>query len=769
MKNKRIISLAMAVLMGASLLTSCAQKEPFDFDFAEEEKSMYTSVVEGSALTIYVDANANDSGDGSEVAPYKSIPEAQAKIREIKAGDGLPAGGITVLVKDGQYEPISFTEEDSGTAESTISYVSENKLGAVISGGLILTAEDFEPLSEDEKSRLVEESARNNVVKVDLKKKGVTKDEWGQIPASGVNDIESYDETIYTGSDSEVFIDGKRQVLARYPNNGDLLVTGIVSLGSYADYYGTNETAYEYTYGHRHDDYTWRNIRNPEGCTFNFSIEAQERISKWSSTEGVWMNGNPRLAWATIQFPFEYIDVENREAKLKYASIYGVGIGGKYYMFNIFDELDVEGEYFLDRENGILYVYKTEDFENAEIAVSLKDENIIDINKASYLTFKGFDVCYTKGNGVNAVNCESLNIDSCRIRNVRTSGAFISGYRCTLQNSEITSTGSTALSLNGGNITELIKSEHLIYNNYIHNFAELGAWIGGISAYSVVGATISHNEICDSDYPAMEFGAMTIVEYNDIYDVSRRVGADMGAVYNLHYYAGAVGAVFRYNYLHDIVGTGEGTFNVVGLYWDACTSFWSAYGNVFENINGHAVQCGGGRGYLLENNVFINCKKSTFYSANVYPITMYETRVDNDYWYDRVQPLIALLETTPELKELYPALANVDMRPLEQIEDPEDPNLFAYAVGEIRNNITYYTIQDEAGSVTSPVVWRIDEKTYAMNDGLGNITNNYVIRNDMSDFPGYNNGDFTMATNASAKELCPDFEPIPFDQIGRVN
>lgn len=44
MKNKRIITLAMAVLMGTSLLTSCAQKEPFDFDFVGEEKSMYTSV-----------------------------------------------------------------------------------------------------------------------------------------------------------------------------------------------------------------------------------------------------------------------------------------------------------------------------------------------------------------------------------------------------------------------------------------------------------------------------------------------------------------------------------------------------------------------------------------------------------------------------------------------------------------------------------------------------------------------------------------------------
>ncbi len=169
MKIKRIISLAMAVLMGTSLLTSCAQKEPFDFDFVEEEKAMYTSVVAGSALTIYVDANAKDGGDGSEAAPYRSIPEAQAKIREIKAGEGLPSGGVTVLVKDGEYkvtEPITFTEEDSGTEDCPITYVSENEFGAVITGGIILSAEDFEPLSAEEKRYLLKNTQKTELLRL---------------------------------------------------------------------------------------------------------------------------------------------------------------------------------------------------------------------------------------------------------------------------------------------------------------------------------------------------------------------------------------------------------------------------------------------------------------------------------------------------------------------------------------------------------------------------------------------------------------------------
>ena len=71
-------------------------------------------------MTIYVDVNAKEGGDGSESSPFKTIPEAQAKIRELKSGEGFPAGGITVFVKDGEYqitEGLVFTEADSGTEE----------------------------------------------------------------------------------------------------------------------------------------------------------------------------------------------------------------------------------------------------------------------------------------------------------------------------------------------------------------------------------------------------------------------------------------------------------------------------------------------------------------------------------------------------------------------------------------------------------------------------------------------------------------------------
>ena len=102
---KRFISGVLSSALAISLLASCSQQRTMEIPFVEEKTTTkYSSVVEGSALTIYVDAKAKDGGDGSESAPFKTIPEAQAKIREIKAGEGLPIGGITVLVKDGEYK-----------------------------------------------------------------------------------------------------------------------------------------------------------------------------------------------------------------------------------------------------------------------------------------------------------------------------------------------------------------------------------------------------------------------------------------------------------------------------------------------------------------------------------------------------------------------------------------------------------------------------------------------------------------------------------------
>ena len=61
--------------------------------------------------------------------------------------------------------------------------------------------------------------------------------------------------------------------------------------------------------------------------------------------------------------------------------------------------------------------------------------------------------------------------------------------------------------------------------------------------------------------------------------------------------------LIRYNYMHDIYGPGNGEALVV--YLDDCVSGITVYGNLIVNTQA-AVAIGGGRGCLVENNVFVD-------------------------------------------------------------------------------------------------------------------------------------------------------------------
>ncbi len=66
-----------------------------------------------------------NTGDGSAANPFPTLRHAREAIRGLKASAGLPNGGITVLVRGGEYglsESLAYTAEDSGTAEAPIVY-----------------------------------------------------------------------------------------------------------------------------------------------------------------------------------------------------------------------------------------------------------------------------------------------------------------------------------------------------------------------------------------------------------------------------------------------------------------------------------------------------------------------------------------------------------------------------------------------------------------------------------------------------------------------
>ena len=750
---KKIFAAALSSSLMVSMLASCSQPN-FEnlLSFNEESKvKEYSSVVEGAALTIYVDANAKDGGDGSESAPFKSIPEAQLKIREIKSTDGLPAGGIRVFVKDGEYkitEGLRFTSEDSGTAESPITYVSESEFGAVLTGGLILSADDFDPISADEKARLIDGTAKEKVVKVDLKKYGFTAEQIQQIDSQAF----------------EFCIDGKRASVARYPNNENVYTYIVHDIGD------THETYSDERFDVRGEAYEIPGFDysvNNRGGTFTVEADIVDRISQWSSYENIYVNGYFKWSWSNKTVKIANVDVENDYAiTLANAVSYGLSRSAPFYFFNVFDEIDMVNEFYLDTDSGYLYVYKGEDFDTSEIMISELNTTVVGLSEISHFTLRGFSVCATKGNGISASG-NNFMIDHCKVYNVYCGGISASGSDITIQNCEIANVGQYGITASGGDAATLTKGNILIYNNYVHDYAEIQrTYQPAISIYGC-GNTASHNDIFNGPHQGMNYsGPLQLIEYNEIGNVCYET-ADAGAIYagrNMTYY----GCVIRYNYIHDV---GNGKAISAGIYWDDGLSGQTAYGNIVARIFGCGIT-GSGRDFVVENNLIIDCHNAPLYFRHLPRTQVLCEREGETYWfthaYDLSDQIIANRETMdkeswdaafPNYKDIIPITRDYD-------GDLDDPNLSINPANvSMKNNISF-SYEILTGYDTGENRAHYWGEDYLM---FVDVSMNPIIRNDSSAIPGVHNDDFKVLEDSIVFELCPDFEQIPFEQIGRVD
>ena len=61
----------------------------------------------------------------------------------------------------------------------------------------------------------------------------------------------------------------------------------------------------------------------------------------------------------------------------RFVSRYGCRAGALYYLYNILEELDEPGEWYLDRDSGMLYLYPTGPLEEARIELTLSTQPLL--------------------------------------------------------------------------------------------------------------------------------------------------------------------------------------------------------------------------------------------------------------------------------------------------------------------------------------------------------------------------------------------------------
>lgn len=695
------------------------------------------------ASNFFVATNGSDDNNGSKEKPFLTIERARDAIRELKQSSGLPQGGITVYIREGQYrltQTLTFTQEDSGTKEAPIRYRAYQDERVVLNGGISLDGNRFTRVSSDVAARLPSADARNNVLQFDLKTIGIT--DYGTIYPSGHVPVNYYENA--EGPDApELFVNGSRMTLARYPNEGYTTVKRVIDPGDYVRMWADDKKS--------DPGYVPEEERHypPRGGVFEY---ADARVERWLSYDDVWVRGYFGEDWADALVAIKAVDKTAKTISTVHASTYSYKDGKRYYYLNVLDELDVPGEWYLDRKTGMLYLYpQTEAFDQAEVTLSLLEDTLIEAKGVSYLTFKGLTIEAGRADGM-IISGSYNTVDGCTVTQLAGGGVTANGVGNTVKNCEVSHVGAYGVSINGGDRKTLTPANNLVENCLIHDWGVLqrtyqcGIHINGVGNRAV------HNELYEAPHIAILYGGNdNEISYNVIHDVCQET-TDAAAIYSGRDWT-AQGNRINYNYLYHLTHDVQSNFGPFGIYFDDALSGQTAIGNVLVDVRDRGFHIGGGRDHVVENNIFVRVQYPISYDDRGRSLPSYFI-ASMDYETGTMwKNLKAVPYTSDVWSQKYPNLAKVLTDPNSDKDDPDWPGNPSYS--SVKNNVTV--------SCTTPV-GLISGSVYT----YSTVTDNKSYKTD----PGFvdaANGDYTLKEDAKVFTDLPDFKPIPFREIGRYS
>lgn len=717
--------------------------------------------VKAEHVEFYVSKSGNDANSGTKENPVASLNAARDLIRHYKTINSYPGEGFTVWVNGGVYDlSSSFVLNDNDSGEPGKPIVWRVVEGEEVSllGGKRIPSSHFKKVNNDSiKSRFRKEIAAE-IYEVNLKELGILN--YGK--------HQQYGHALSVcPAPLELFFNNEAMTLARYPNKGSIAIGKVIDGGSVP----------------RYGDYTQR------GAIFEYT---DDRHEIWAKNKDIWFQGTFGNGYADDKILVDYINPQKKQVKFSSPHMYGVESGRDFHHYvalNILDEIDMPGEWYVDRETGMLYFYPPTDIKDATLTVSILEDPIVCLEGASHIVFRDFTVEVGRGIGIYLERGKNNLVAGCTVRNIGTSGIFMgqgakqtvpyithdhyegvpvsrrignlqghiysnttwdrkSGKNHKIQSCDVYNTGTGGIYLSGGNKRELIRGNNIVENCKVHDYNRRNKFLWSGINIDGVGNKISHCEIYNSDFQAIyAHGNEHVYEYNNIHHVTQH--SDDVSIWYLGRDPSDRGNVLRYNYFHHC---GSKERMNMGIYCDDSTTDVTVYGNVFYKI--HTAQgvlySNTGWDITMKNNIIIephshsvvlNPHYYTWYKGKA-PIVfakgkLFEKRLSKD---------LNILE--PPYSEQYPQLTNF-MDVIVEGEDWEG----------MRSRRNVFSTNIIIGGHKNPVVIRNEDC------GVFESINNYQTTEDPG-FVDMENENFMLKDDAMIYKKLKGFKPIPFNKMG---
>ncbi len=541
-----------------------------------------------------------------------SLEEALKAVQKLNNRAAYPREGVTIEIETGEYavqKGFRLFKNHSGTNEAPLVIKAKKGHDVVFFGGQYLEPSWFLPLKDKSiLKRVLSEDAKTKIVTVDLKKHGIkklgalSKHGWQMEPNSRI-------------APAGLSIGGVRMELARWPNKNELSpyleekakvgnLSGMVSFTKIIEKGPKKPRVWNW-------DKDKKFMNN--GGTFEVAFD---RMKHWKDIENVWLDGVLGTTWEWTYNNIKSIDLEANTITLASGELNGLGGGlprlSHFYFENILEEIDQPGEYVMDRENGILYLYPPEGYLEKSMYVSSLQDNVFTITNASWIRIENIKVDSGCKNGIIVDKSSHVTIVDSEIKNVAMGGVLLSGSFNRISRSKIHDVGSYGVTLRGGDKKTLRPANNVVENCSIYSLAwDQKSQQPGIYFDKGVGNFARNNEIYDMPHFAirMNYTNDCVVENNKIHDLPTYHMFDGGAVY---VYTSPLnpsnrGNVYRNNYMYNVPTNGVYCDNyAMGVFMEK---------NYFENVSyldsewgfGAIMLNTGGQNYM-DDNVFVDCR-----------------------------------------------------------------------------------------------------------------------------------------------------------------
>lgn len=455
-----------------------------------------------SAEEYFVAPYGSDDNPGSFQQPFETIGRAQS---EVRASPNLRQQPIAVRLREGTYPldaTIVFSHGDSGTRDAPVTYSAYHGEEVVLSGGSRLT--------------LAWEPYRDGILQA-------------KTPVGLAMD--------------QLFVNGERQAMARYPNyDPDVL-----------PYHGFSADAF-----------------------------SPDRVAGWSNPAGGFIHAMHRKDWGGYHYR---ITGKTSDHVVTYEGGWQnnrqMGMHDQYrFVENIFEELDAPGEWFHDRTTQTLYYYPpsgvdpdTARFEVARLKHLVAFQGSRE-TPVRHVRLEGFilrhsartfmetrepllrsDWTIYRGGAITLTGAEDCLIADCELDQVGGNGIFVNNYnrRITVRGVHIHGAGASGVCFVGdpasvrnplfeygerqsyavidrtpGPKTPDYPADCVVEDSLIHNVSLVEKQAAGVQVSMSQGITIRHCSIYDVGRAGINISEGTfgghVIEFCDVFDTVRETG-----------------------------------------------------------------------------------------------------------------------------------------------------------------------------------------------------------------------------------------------------